>query len=324
MARASAKRGRRPRANARAEQPVAAPEAAPAEAAPPEPKPPKPRQKETAPASEERQPERQRKQKPPPRPEDTMFFTRLRTHAKWVFVVLAAAFAIGFVAFGVGAGGTGFGDAISDFFGGGSDLPTIEEAQQAVNENPADPEALRDLANAYQADRQYAKAAETLERYTELVPADVDALRQLANVYSQRAGLLNQEAGLLQTSSRSGSFSQVAFSLPGSSGFLGALGDNPIDNALSGDTSARIEELADQVSAAYGQQAAVYERISELTPDDPQIFLQLGQAATQADQTERATAAFERFLELAPDDPSAPAVREQLEFLRSDVENRTG
>jgi hypothetical protein len=324
MARASAKRGRRPRANARAEQPVAAPEAAPVEAAPPEPKPPKPRQKETARASEERQPERQRKQKPAPRPEDTMFFTRLRTHAKWVFVVLAAAFAIGFVAFGVGAGGTGFGDAISDFFGGGSDLPTIEEAQQAVNENPADPEALRELANAYQADRQYAKAAETLERYTELVPDDVDALRQLANVYSQRAGLLNQEAGLLQTSSQSGSFSQVAFSLPGSSGFLGALGDNPVDNALSGDTSSRIEELADQVSTAYGQQAAVYERISKLTPDDPQIFLQLGQAATQADQTERATAAFERFLELAPDDPSAPAVKEQLEFLRSDVENRTG
>jgi regulator of sirC expression with transglutaminase-like and TPR domain len=34
--------------------------------------------------------------------------------------------------------------------------------------------------------------------------------------------------------------------------------------------------------------------------------------------------AFERFLELAPDDPSAAAVKEQLEFLRSDVENTRG
>jgi regulator of sirC expression with transglutaminase-like and TPR domain len=323
MARASAKRGRRPRANARAEQPVAAPEAAQAEAAPPEPK-PQPRRTETEQASEEPRPERQRKQKPPPRPEDTMFFTRLRTHAKWVFVLLAAAFAIGFVAFGVGAGGTGFGDAISDFFGGGSDLPSIEEAQQAVNETPNDPAAVLDLANAYQADRQYQKAAETLERYNELAPEDVDGLRQLANVYAQRATALNQQAGALQASSQSGTFSQTAFSLPGTSGFLGALGDNPVDQALSGDTSARVEQLADQVSETYGQQAAVYERISELTPDDPQIFLQVGQAATQADQTERAVAAFERFLELAPDDPSAGAVKEQLEFLRSDVETRTG
>lgn len=253
-----------------------------------------------------------------------MFFTRLRTHAKWVFVLLAAAFAIGFVAFGVGAGGTGFGDAISDFFGRGSAVPSIEDAQQAVDENPNDTGALLDLANAYQADRQYAKAAEALERYNELAPQDVDALRQLANVYAQRAALLNQEAGVLQTSSQSGSFSQVAFSQPGTSGFLGALGENPVDNALAGDTSARIQELANQVTVAYGDQASVYERISELTPDDPQIFLQLGQAATQGNQTDLAVTAFERFLELAPDDPSAAGVKEQLQFLRSDVENTTG
>lgn len=253
-----------------------------------------------------------------------MFFTRLRTHAKWMFVLLAAAFAIGFVAFGVGAGGTGFGDAISDFFGGGSDLPSIEEAQQAVDENPNDAAAVLDLANALQADRQYEKAAQTLERYTKLVPDDVDGLRQLANVYMQRATALNQQAGALQTSSQSGTFSQTAFSLPGTSGFLGALGDNPIDQALSGNTSAEIGRLADQVSETFGQQAGVYERISKLTPDDPQIFLQLGQAATQADQTERAVAAYERFLELAPDDPTAPAVKEQLEFLRSDAENLRG
>lgn len=253
-----------------------------------------------------------------------MFFTRLRTHAKWVFVFLAAAFAIGFVAFGVGAGGTGFGDAISDLFGGGSDLPSIEEAQQAVDENPNDAEAVLDLANAYQADRQLGKAAETLERYNELAPDDIDGLRQLANVYAQRAALLNQQAGALQTSSQSGSFSQTAFSLPGSSGFLGALGENPVDNALSGNTSSRIQTLADEVTAVYGQQAGVYDQISKLTPDDPQIFLQLGQAATQADQTALAVTAFERFVELAPDDPSAAAVKEQLDFLRSDVENTTG
>ena len=39
--------------------------------------------------------------------EDTMFFPRLRRHAKWMFVFLALVFGLGFVVFGVGAGGTG-------------------------------------------------------------------------------------------------------------------------------------------------------------------------------------------------------------------------
>ena len=32
-----------------------------------------------------------------------MFFTRLRGHAKWMFVFLALVFAVGFVGFGIGA-----------------------------------------------------------------------------------------------------------------------------------------------------------------------------------------------------------------------------
>ncbi len=42
-----------------------------------------------------------------------MFFPKLRRQAKWMFVFLALAFGIGFVAFGIG--GTG-GSGISDLF----------------------------------------------------------------------------------------------------------------------------------------------------------------------------------------------------------------
>ena len=38
--------------------------------------------------------------------EDTLFFTRIRQHAKWVFVFLALSFLIGFVVFNVGGSGT--------------------------------------------------------------------------------------------------------------------------------------------------------------------------------------------------------------------------
>ena len=34
--------------------------------------------------------------------EDTLFFTRIRRHAKWMFVFLALSFAVGFVVFNVG------------------------------------------------------------------------------------------------------------------------------------------------------------------------------------------------------------------------------
>ena len=42
--------------------------------------------------------------------EDTLFFNRLRTHAKWVFVLLIIVFAGSFVFLGVGSSGLGLGD----------------------------------------------------------------------------------------------------------------------------------------------------------------------------------------------------------------------
>ena len=57
--------------------------------------------------------------------EDTMFFPRLRRHAKWMFVFLALVFALGFVGFGVGAGGTGIGDIFRN--SGGTSAQSVSE-----------------------------------------------------------------------------------------------------------------------------------------------------------------------------------------------------
>ena len=51
--------------------------------------------------------------------EDQLFFSRLRAHAKWVFVFLAAVFMLSFVVFGVGSGSGGIGDILQ-----GSNVPT--------------------------------------------------------------------------------------------------------------------------------------------------------------------------------------------------------
>ena len=53
--------------------------------------------------------------------EEQLFFSRLRAHAKWMFVFLALAFGVGFVIFGVGSGSTGISDALQNFFSSSGD-----------------------------------------------------------------------------------------------------------------------------------------------------------------------------------------------------------
>ena len=82
--------------------------------------------------------------------EDTMFFPRLRRQAKWVFLFLAIVFALGFVGFGVGAGGIGLGNVFEGVADYG--VPSVSEAEKRVSENPRDPAAFRELATAHQAE----------------------------------------------------------------------------------------------------------------------------------------------------------------------------
>ncbi len=119
-----------------------------------------------------------------------MFFPRLRRRAKWVFLLLAVFFAFGFVAFGVGAGGSGIGDYFADLFNRNSvasGQPSVEDAQKKVAENPNDPKARLELANALQAAKRPEDAIKELERYVALRPKDANALQQLGALYDQRA-----------------------------------------------------------------------------------------------------------------------------------------
>src|SRR3990170_2822975 len=108
--------------------------------------------------------------------EDTMFFPRLRRHAKWMFLFLAVAFGLGFVGFGVGAGGIGVGDVFRGT-GGSSGVPSASDARKRIDENPKDAQAFRDLATALQTEEKTDEAIEALESYVSLRPKDVAALR---------------------------------------------------------------------------------------------------------------------------------------------------
>src|SRR5919201_2140376 len=102
------------------------------------------------------QPQTKRKQKRAAASwEEQLFFSRLRRHAKVMYVLLALAFAIGFVAFGVGSGSTGIGDILRGNFFGGSGNSTssrIKDQQKQVAAHPNDMEAYLTLATFYQHD----------------------------------------------------------------------------------------------------------------------------------------------------------------------------
>jgi tetratricopeptide (TPR) repeat protein len=246
--------------------------------------------------------------------EDTMFFPRLRRHAKWMFLLLALAFALGFVGFGVGAGGVGVGDIFRDA-GSGSGIPSVSSAQKRVSENPKDPQAFRDLANAQQAAGSTDGAIEALEGLVALRPKDTDALRELAGLYLTKASTAQERAQILQYRSQvlaPGSLADTAFQL----GTV-ALTPDPITNAV-------VSKYDDGISAAYGeaqtaavQAVATYKKIAVALPKDPTVQLELAQAALTTGDRASAIAAYERFLELAPDDPTAPEVKRQLKQLRA-------
>src|SRR5262245_601416 len=97
--------------------------------------------------------------------EDELFFARLRRHTKWMFVVLALVFGVGFVAFGVGSGSTGIGDILrGNFFGGGGNSigSQIKSDQGKIAAHPDDMPTYLDLAGLYRQKQNTASAIRTL------------------------------------------------------------------------------------------------------------------------------------------------------------------
>lgn len=246
-----------------------------------------------------------------------LFFQRLRRQAKWMFVLLALVFGVGFVAFGVGAniGGTGIADILSSG-GGGDDRPSVGEAREKLEEKPNDPTALRQLATALQTEGRVDEAVDPLERYTTLKPRDVAAQRELAGLYLTRANAASRDLQAAQIESQllnpGGDF------LPSSSSPLGqALATQPITQAVTAKANERVNQAYTRLIAAYEAAKSTYQQIVKLTPGDAAAQFDLATTAQNSGDSTTAIAAYKRFLKLAPDDPNAPFVQQQIKQLES-------
>jgi len=244
-----------------------------------------------------------------------MFFPRLRRHAKWMFVFLALVFAVGFVGFGVGAGGTGIGDILQG--GGSSGLPSVSDARKKTEKNPKDAQAWRDLATALQTNGKTDEAITALDTYIVLKPKDTDALRELAGLHLNEATVKRNEALLAQARA---AYSGTGQNLPWSLTVNGqSVFNDPIGGAISAQESIVINEAAAAANLAASSAITIYQKIVRLQPNDPNLQLELASTAQQAGNYAVAIASYKRFLKLAPDDPNAAIVKQQLKLLKQQV-----
>jgi tetratricopeptide (TPR) repeat protein len=245
--------------------------------------------------------------------EDTMFFPRLRRHAKWMFVFLALVFALGFVGFGVGAGGVGIGN-IFDNQGTGSGV-SVSSARENTEKNPQDPEAWREYATALQTEGETAQAVVALERAVELEPKDLSLLRELSALYIAQGTERSRAAQAAQAGASAGA--AVPGGLTSSDGV--PLVTDKVAEALSGKGAVEAQLAQGEAQIAFTKAVETYKKIAKLQPTDPNVQLELAQTAQSAGDDKTAVAAYERFIELAPDDPTAALVKKQLDAYKKAV-----
>jgi tetratricopeptide (TPR) repeat protein len=254
---------------------------------------------------------------PAPSIEDTMFFPRLRRHTKWMFVFLALVFGLGFVIFGIGSDqGTGIGDILRDSGGASGTGVSLSEAREQVADNPKSAEAQRNLATALQEEGDTQEAITALNRYLVLAPTDQDALRELAGLHLAQGSTFAQQARAEQLRASFLTFGST-FGAPLDLGNGRTLDPDPIDQAISTRSNQVISDAYTKAQQSFQSAVGTYEKLVTVAPNDPNVQLELAQAAQQSGDYAKAISAYERFLKLAPDDPSASIVKQQIAQLKA-------
>jgi cytochrome c-type biogenesis protein CcmH/NrfG len=258
-----------------------------------------------------------KKAKAAPSWEEQLFFSRLRRHAKVVYVLLAVIFAGGFVFLGVGSGSSGIGDLLQgNFFGSGgsSTSSQISDKQQAIQQHPKDVNLYLDLAGLYQTDGKESQAIATLQNAQKVAPRNVDIMNRIAGIYSARAAREGDRYSALLAA-----YGQNAAAPPGvdTSSELGqAITSDPYTQGLQ----QQLNEAYTKVTGAYTKAESIYQQAADAakgTSAEPTALLQWASAATSANDANGAITAYERFLKVAPDNPNAPTVRQTLAQLKA-------
>jgi tetratricopeptide (TPR) repeat protein len=195
-----------------------------------------------------------------------MFFPRLRRQAKWMFALMILVFAGGFVFLGVGSGGLDLGSLLQDIGARSSSSgPSIDKAQEKVDENPQNAAARKELAEAYKAKGQVPEAIAAYQQYVALRPKDTDALAELGQLQSTQANadLQQLQIAFLQQSVAS---ARSTFGVPSDSKFGKALGTDPITSVVESQASTAFQQANSQYTTSVQGTLATYKKIAKLEP----------------------------------------------------------
>ena len=245
--------------------------------------------------------------------EDAMFFTRLRRQAKWMFVFLALAFAVGFVGFGIGGSGAGGVADLLQNSGGSASGPSVDSAQDKIDDGNL--AAYKELAEAYRAEGKQEEAITAGERYVVERPNDYEFMRSLASDYEGKAAKEYDEAIVIQEelSTTTG----TTFAIQPDSTLGRALGMGRIDRDLTADANQRLTELYGSIESSYSRATELLQRIARVEKDDVLLHMRLGLAASQSRQNGIAINAYQRVCKLAPGSPDCDQANDAIAQLRA-------
>ena len=256
--------------------------------------------------------------------EDELFFARLRRHTKWMFVLLALVFGVGFVAFGVGSGSTGvggIGDIFNSVFGGSSSGidSRIKSDQKKLAANPGDAQSAIDLSTLYQQKQENAKAISVLKSASAEKPKNLDLLNAIAGIYRNDASAARNKAADAQNA-----LSERAVTPPGldvNSSIGQALSSDPLSQSLR----TQATEAFSNLTSAYSKAENAYRDVAIAahgTSEEPNAQLALAGVAVEAVQItgqtsdiQLAIGAYKRYLKLEPNGVSANQARQTLQQL---------
>ncbi len=251
--------------------------------------------------------------------EDQLFFARLRRHAKWMFVLLALAFAIGFVAFGVGSGSSGIGSVVGDLFNGGSSNSVdsrIKDDRKKLDKNPDNIPVYLDLATLYQQKQNTSAALATLERANKARPKDLDVLNRLAGLYRGEAEQARTEAANAQAELAAASATPPGLDINSTLGQ--ALASDPLSQALK----TKATDSYTKMATAFTKSESAYKRLAAAargTSEEANAQLALGgvardtlQVTGQPSDARIALAAYKRYLKLEPNGVQATLARQTV------------
>jgi tetratricopeptide (TPR) repeat protein len=175
-------------------------------------------------------------------------------------------FGVGFVFLGVGSGGLDLGQLVRDVFGSkGSSGTSISKARDEVAKHPRQAAAYKKLADALARKGQTDDAITQLQQYMKLAPKDTTQLTRLGGLELNQTQTLLQQAQIAALAAQSAGVGSTLGMTP-TGKFGQALGTDPVQQAVSGNTSAASQASLASYQTAATRTLATFRQLAKVKP----------------------------------------------------------